>query len=285
MKNDFAPFSIDTHTKVNIGLRILEKRLDGYHNLDTVFQELNFGDTLYFSPAEKFGFEIIGLAIDDQGDNICERAYYEFCEKTNLAPAVKIVLEKRVPTGSGLGGGSADAAGVLKGLNRLCDAPLSFEQLEEISGHLGADVAFFIRGETQRGQGIGERLSPMKLDFSAMALLVIPDLHISTKQAFEGLNLTLTPPREPFMFASLLKKADLTMFFDNVFETPVSHAYPQIGEIKQVLLERGAFFASLSGSGSTVYGLFDSGEEAFEASKYFASKNIFSTVSKLIISS
>ena len=268
----FTPFSIEAHTKVNLDLRITGKRPDGYHNLDTVFQELDWGDIIHFEPADKFRFEMTGLSFHDGGNNICLHAEQLFREATGEALLVKITLEKKVPPGSGIGGGSADGAAVLKGLNRLAQRPLSEDKLQALALELGADVPFFLRGGLQRGLGVGERLESLELGFEGVFLLIIPPIHVSTKQAFEALKIPLTAPRTPFTFGRLLEKATLVRFFENEFESVVFHIHPEIGTLKKELQDTGAFFASLSGSGSTVYGIFNTLEQARIAQELFINR-------------
>ena len=265
----FEAFTIQAHTKVNLGLRILGRRSDGYHELDTVFQELDWGDILHFEPADEFVFQVKGLSFDDGGNNICTHAHAIFTEKCGVESPVKITLEKRVPPGSGIGGGSADGAAVLKGLNQIAGFPLTKEQIEQLALTLGADVPFFVRGGLQHGRGVGEQLIQLESGFEGVILLVIPPIHVSTKQAFEALKIPLTPPKQPFTFGRLLDKATLVRFFENEFESVVFHIHPEIGKLKSEILKRGAYYASLSGSGSTVYGIFDSIAQARAAEKFF----------------
>ena len=268
----FEPFTIPAHTKVNLCLRILGKREDGYHELDTVFQELDWGDLLHFEPAEQFSFGMTGLSFEDGGNNICLHAEKLFRDATGIALPVKISLEKKVPPGSGIGGGSADGAAVLKGLNQIAGFPLSTDRLLELALELGADVPFFIEGGLQHGLGVGEKLEKLELGFKGFILLIIPPIHVSTKQAFEALKIPLTPPKAPFTFGRLLEKATLVRFFENEFESVVFHIHPEIGTLKNELQDTGAFFASLSGSGSTVYGIFDTLEKAQVAQEIFINR-------------
>ncbi len=268
----FKTFSIPAHTKVNLHLQILNKRPDGYHGLDTVFQELAWGDVLHFEPAKAFSFEMTGLSFEDGGNNICLHAAEIFKNASGEELHLKISLEKHVPPGSGIGGGSADGAAVLKGLNQIVKNPLTQSQLHSLALELGADVPFFLEGGLQRGQGVGEQLIPLDLGFDAYFLLVIPPIHVSTKQAFEALKIPLTAPKVPITFGRLLDKAILVRFFENEFESVVFHIHPEIGILKKELLKQGAYFASLSGSGSTVYGIFDSLAEAEAAQSFFINR-------------
>ncbi len=262
---NWTAFQIDAHTKVNLYLRVLRRREDGYHELDTVFQELAWGDRLEFRPADQFGFRSTGLSFDDGGDNICLRAYRSFCEAYGSVIPVEIILQKEVPPGSGLGGGSADAAAVLKGLNRVAQDKLSNDSMLELAVRIGADVPFFLKGKLQRGLGVGEKLTPLDASFDGYFLLVIPPIHVSTKQAFKAMKIELTAQGVPVTFGRLVDKANMVRFFENDFESVVFHIHPEIGVIKQELLKAGAYFASLSGSGSTVYGIFDKLETAVDA--------------------
>jgi len=268
----FDPFSISAHTKVNLALRVLGKRENGYHDLDTVFQELDWGDFLHFEPADDFSFHKSGLPFDDGGNNICIQAVDLFQKNTGEDFKLKLTLEKQVPPGSGIGGGSADGAAVLKGLNRIASKPLPKTKLQELALTLGADVPFFLKGGLQHGQGLGEKLQTLELGFEVVYLLVIPPVHISTKLAFEALRIPLTAPKAPFTFGRLLEKATLVRFFENEFESVVFHMHPEIGTLKNELLDKGAFFASLSGSGSTVYGIFDSLQQAKAAQSFFINR-------------
>ncbi len=255
--------------KLNLILKVINKRPDGYHDLDTVFQELEWGDVVHFKAAAQFAFKMTGLSFDDGGNNICLHAEKLFREATGSSLPVEVSLDKKVPPGSGIGGGSADGAAVLKGLNQIAEKLLSAEQLLKLALELGADVPFFLEGGLQRGSGVGEQLSPMGMDFEPVFLLIIPPIHVSTKQAFEALKIPLTAPKSPFTFGRLLDKATLVRFFENEFESVVFHIHPEIGTLKSDLLKQGAFFASLSGSGSTVYGIFDSLDQAKAAQLFF----------------
>ena len=268
----FESFTIPAHTKVNLCLRVLGRRENGYHDLDTVFQEMDWGDIVHFEPADKFSFSMTGLRFDDGGNNICLHAEKLFRDATGIALPVKITLEKKVPPGSGIGGGSADGAAILKGLNKIAGYPLSNERLLVLALELGADVPFFIEGGLQRGLGVGEKLESLESGFKGFILLIIPPIHVSTKQAFEALKIPLTPPKAPFTFGRLLEKATLVRFFDNEFESVVFHIHPEIGALKSELLNQGAYFASLSGSGSTVYGIFDSLDQVKAAQSFFINR-------------
>ena len=174
-----------TFSKVNIGLKILSQRNDGYHNIYTVFQELDFGDSITIKKADS------GCTISSNMDlvptgksNICHKAYTALKIKHSELGGVSIHIKKRIPTGSGLGGGSSNGAAILKGLNKLYNLELSDDGLEKIGSEVGADVPFFIRGQTQLGEEIGDKLTPLYHPVAGTYLLVIPDLSISTAWAY-----------------------------------------------------------------------------------------------------
>lgn len=269
---DWPAFQLEAHCKINLYLRVLGRREDGYHELDTLFQELSWGDRVLFQPSEKFEFVKTGLEYDSGRQDICISAYKTFCRKFGRELPVTISLKKHVPPGSGLGGGSADAAAVLKGLNEIADPGLPAEILDKLALELGADVPFFLRGGLQRGLGVGEEMTALEAEFEGFILLVIPPIHVSTKQAFEALKLPLTAQGSPITFGRLVDKTSMVRFFENDFESVVFHMHPEIGAIKHQLLEAGAYYASLSGSGSTVYGIFDTLDTALAAETRFVNR-------------
>ena len=263
-------------SKINLGLKVLNKRTDGLHNIVTIFQEVDFGDKIQLVK-HKTGCQIKSdvdwIPIDNS--NICHKAYSALCHELNQDFGVKISLEKRIPVGSGIGGGSANAAATLIGLNLLYILGLNDKKLESIDVNIGADVPFFIRGGTQIGQETGAKLSPITKKFEAAILLVIPRLSISTEWAYSQLKNKLKSDNSILRFANLMRKDFLSFkFFENDFEKIVIPAYPEIGSIKNKLLDSGAKFASLSGCGSTVFGIFDDNAYAKKAESYFLNSHL-----------
>ena len=258
-------------SKVNIGLKVLNQRDDGYHNIYTVFQELDFGDTIQIEKIDDgctIKSNVDWIPIDES--NICHKAYSAIKTKFPDLGGISIHIEKNVPIGSGLGGGSANGATTLKGLNDLYDLNLSDGELEKIGATIGADVPFFIRGGTQLGEGIGDKLTLLPSHIQGTYLLVIPDVSISTPWAYSGLINKLNSEELMPNFAGFFSGDYASLkIFENDFERIVIPAYPEIGAIKRKLLELGARFASLSGSGSTVYGIFDEDASAKEAELFF----------------
>ena len=260
-----------SNSKVNIGLKVLNQRDDGYHNIYTVFQELDFGDSITIEKTDS------GCTIKSNVDwiptdksNMCHKAYSAIRTKFPDLGGISIHIEKNVPIGSGLGGGSANAAAVLKGMNELYGLGLSNSELENIGASVGADVPFFIGGGTQLGEGIGDKLTLLPSHIQGTYLLVIPDVSISTPWAYSELINKLNSEELMPNFAGFFSGDYASLkIFENDFERIVIPAYPEIGAIKRKLLELGARFASLSGSGSTVYGIFDEDASAKEAELFF----------------
>lgn len=247
--------TVKAHAKINLALRITGKRPDGYHNLSTIFQAIDFYDRLTFTPAEKFTLttSVPDLPTDER--NLCHRAYWLMHTLNQSSSTFAIHLEKNIPQGAGLGGGSADAAAVLKFLNRAWGLNLSVAHLEQLGQRLGADVPFCIRGGTQAASGIGEILLPFKLPYQLAILLVIPPLAVSTAWAYRQFQ--PGDCRAPFDFGALITERQIRWeLFENQFEQVVFPAFPDIAQIKTTLLQTNALYVGLSGSGATVFGIY-----------------------------
>ena len=200
--------------------------------------------------------------------NLCVIAYEAMKNKFDINGVV-IDLTKNIPKGSGLGGGSSNAASIMKGIRELYSLNISDKELEDIASQIGADVPFFIRGSIQLGEGIGDRLTPLKINISGKYLIIIPDTEIDTSWAYSKFKNDLDSSILPINFASLSNEKTISLdklkFFENDFESIVVPTYPEIGKIKKMLINLGAEYASLSGSGSTVYGIFDDEADALSA--------------------
>ena len=264
---------IKTGAKINIGLRILSHRKDGYHNISTVFQELNFCDELRISKADeecRFSSNADWLKNDDS--NLCVQTWMRMKEHFPIIKGVDITLEKRIPSGAGLGGGSSNASGVIKGLNSIYKLNLTKAQMKSIASSLGADISFFIHGGTQKGEGIGDRLYPLPHPVKGAILLIIPNVNINTSWAYGLIKNKLEYVDESPNFSSFFQENIFPEeIFKNDFEEVVFPAYPEIGKIKTALIKLGAVYASLSGSGSTVYGIFNDESVAVSAESHFNS--------------
>ena len=267
---------INSNAKVNIGLKVLKKREDGYHDIVTVFQEINLFDIISISKKSKgCDFNSNATWLMNDKTNLCVIAYEAMKKKFDI-DGVDIDLTKNIPKGSGLGGGSSNAASIMKGIRELYSLNISDKELEDIASQIGADVPFFIRGSIQLGEGIGDRLTPLKINISGKYLIIIPDTEIDTSWAYSKFKKDLDSSILPINFASLSNEKAISLdklkFFENDFESIVVPTYPEIGKIKEALHALGAGFASLSGSGSTVFGIFNDDLSLDKASSYFSPK-------------
>jgi 4-diphosphocytidyl-2-C-methyl-D-erythritol kinase len=247
--------------KINLGLNITSKRDDGYHNLETVFVPIHFTDVLEIIHADNTAGSIqyssTGIAIDSKpSDNLCVKAYDLLKKDFPAIPPIKLHLHKTIPAGAGLGGGSADGAFMLKMLNTKFNLGLSTEQLIHYALQLGSDCPFFIYNKPCFASGRGEIMEPVELNLSAYKILIVnPGVHITTGQAFSRLT-----PAKPAVSINEIIKQPINTWTDslkNDFEKNVFSQYPEIKEIKEILYKSGAVYSSMSGSGSTVYGIFE----------------------------
>ncbi len=259
MKTFEASKYYNSSAKINLGLKIINKRSDGFHNLDTIFIELELHDKIYFSKSNKFSLTTSCKGLKTDNSNIVTKAYNLLCSnKIESKPNYSIHLDKKIPMGSGLGGGSSNAATTLKALNTLWDCGYTNSELSKLGASLGADVPFFINGGIQHGTGIGDILTPLKNKiFSKLKiLLVIPNIHISTQWAYERLNFSLQSTKKGSKLPPLTSPVTWRLF-ENDFERVIRSTYPEIDEIKSQLYKCGAIYAGMSGSGSTVFGIYD----------------------------
>lgn len=259
--------------KINLGLHILGKRDDGFHNLETVFYPVPFKDALELIPSTNTDIEFTttGLAVDGTAaDNLCVKAYHLLKIDFPELPAVKIHLHKAIPLGAGLGGGSADAAFMLKLLNEKFKLNLSTDQLISYALQLGSDCPFFIINKPCLATGRGEMLEEIAVDLSAYKIVLInPGIHINTGWAFSNIS-----PAQPARSIKEIIHQPVNTWKDelkNDFESAVFTAHPAIKEIKEALYTQGAVYAAMSGSGSTVFGIFEpnTGPVSLKDSNYF----------------
>ncbi len=244
--------------KVNIGLQVLGKRRDGHHDIHTIFQELELHDDIYIQVSDEFNLTSNVSWFPTDSKNTCSIAYRLLKDKFPHIDPVHIHVDKSIPAGGGLGGGSGNAAEVILGLDDIFDLGMTITEMEEMGNEIGADVPFFIRGGTQLGDGKGDILQPLKKSMMGTYLLVIPDIHIDTAWAYRSLKMDLEGYKQKCNFAGFIGKDPIPFeIFENDFERIVIPAHPEIGDIKAQLNDCGAYYTSLSGSGSTVYGIFD----------------------------
>ena len=253
--------------KINLGLNIIERRPDGYHNLETVFYPIPLYDALEVHPMDHefpsdqpCDIKVTGIPVSGQDDeNLVVRAYQLIASDFEL-PRLHIHLHKRIPTQAGLGGGSSDAAYMIRLLDERFHLNMGNAEMERYAARLGADCAFFITSETAFAQGIGDILEPADGEYEGLEgywlVLVKPDIAVSTREAFSRIK-----PCKPAKSCRMIVRQPISTWKDeltNDFEQSIFELYPAIGEIKQSLYKHGAVFAQMSGSGSCVYGIFRS---------------------------
>lgn len=246
--------------KINIGLRVVRKREDGYHDLETIFYPvMGLHDELEVVPSSKFEFIQEGLAVDCKPeDNLIVKCFLNMKAKYPQVGDVRIRFKKNIPFGAGLGGGSSDAAHMAIALNEIFALGLTREQLADEVRSLGADCPFFVYNTPCYAEGIGDKLSPISLDLSGLRLVMIkPNCGVSTREAYGGI---IRHPEAEGKIKQALAEGkslvDMRSLLVNDFEQTVFPLHSEIAEIKQRLLDAGAVYAAMSGSGSTVFGLF-----------------------------
>lgn len=246
--------------KINIGLNIVSKRSDGYHNLETVFIPIPLRDNLEFKEIENedVPYRLVSGGVPIEGkpeDNLIVKVYLDMKAEFNL-PALELSLYKNIPMGAGLGGGSSDAAAMMKGLNEAYNLQLSAEDMEKRLAKFGADCPFFVRNKPAYATGIGDKLTNCNVSLKdKFIVLVKPDVFVSTKEAYA--HVTPKLPAIPLAEAIKLPIETWKEQIVNDFEQSVFPFHPELPAIKQTLYDMGAVYASMSGSGSTMYGIFN----------------------------
>ncbi|MDR1814341.1 MAG: 4-(cytidine 5'-diphospho)-2-C-methyl-D-erythritol kinase [Tannerella sp.] len=242
------------NAKINLGLHVTGKRDDGYHTIETVFYPVPLCDALEAVRSEKVSFSVSSSKLNIAHDNLVVKAYNLLLELYKIQP-LEIYLKKAIPIGAGLGGGSADAAFMLKLINSLCSLTLSDEELELYAAKLGADCPFFIRNKPVIATGTGNIFTPIDLSLKGYYLYIIkPPVSVSTKEAY-----SLVKPLSADFELTELATLPISCWRDclrNDFEPYIFKKYPVIGEIKAMFYEQGAEYAAMSGSGSAVFGIF-----------------------------
>ena len=269
--------------KINLGLNVVEKRLDGYHNLQTVFYPVPIMDALEIAPMSE-GFpsdvdcdlKVTNIHIEgDEQRNLVVRAYQLLKKDFPKLPRIHTHLWKGIPTQAGMGGGSSDCAYMIRLLNETFDLQLTNEQMQQYAAQLGADCAFFIESVPCYAEGIGEQLEPISLDLSGWYIGVVrPDIPVPTKEAFSHIH-----PHYPSLNCREVVMQPVETWRDNLindFEESVFALHPEIGAVKEQLYKMGATYAAMSGSGSALFGLFK--EEPDGLRQAFPDMFTFSTV-------
>ena len=247
------------NAKINIGLNVTERRTDGYHTIETVFYPIGIQDVLSVEPSEicsDYSFSVSGMEVGGNSeDNLVIKALHLLRQEVEFPP-VDISLQKYIPTGAGLGGGSSDAAFMLLALNELFSLDISTRKLLSLASKLGSDCAFFIKNKPVFATGTGNKFSSLRISLKGKWLLLVkPDIHSSTAEAYAEIV-----PSVPEIPLKELIKLPLTEWKRNItndFEKTVFKRFPEIASIKEKMYDLGAVYASMSGSGSSVYGIFD----------------------------
>ncbi len=258
---DIISCKLTIPAKINLGLNIIKRRPDGYHNLETVFFPVyDFCDELTITRTEGQSsacrLTIKGISvIGNTEDNLVCRAYRLLTDDFHLPP-IDVLLDKHIPTQAGMGGGSADCAATIRLLNRMFNLQLSVEQMQQYAARLGADCAFFINPVPSYATGVGEILQPISLDLSAYRIEVIkPDICVSTREAFHGITPQL-PVRNCRDTVTNSHVEEWKDWLKNDFEDTIFPLHPELSQLKHQFYERGAVYAAMSGSGSAVFGIF-----------------------------
>lgn len=243
------------NAKINIGLNVVSKRDDGYHNLETIFYPVKLADALEIIESNTTSFSSSGIKIDgNPNDNLVFKAYQILQNDLDLPP-VKLHLHKIIPFGAGLGGGSSDAAFTFKMLNEYFGLALSSDQLEKYAAKIGADCPFFIQNQATFATGIGDQFEPIQLDLSAYQIVIVkPNISVNTPEAYRNII-----PQKPKFSLKEIENLEIEEWKRNIqndFETSVFPLYPEIQELKENLYKLGAVYAAMSGSGSAVFGIF-----------------------------
>ncbi|MDG2287225.1 MAG: 4-(cytidine 5'-diphospho)-2-C-methyl-D-erythritol kinase [Candidatus Marinimicrobia bacterium] len=251
---------INSYAKINLGLHVLNAREDGFHNIATIFQELNFCDQITIKESPKMSFD---TNVDwlDRTNNTCIKAVKILQNHYSGLPNFKIFLQKNIPTNAGLGGGSSNGTATLKAINQLCGLNIQEKEMKKFAEKISADSTFFVNGGLQGGEQKGEKLYPIKYSaIDAYILLVMPNIKVQTSDAFMFIKKYLVKGKTDIKLSQMLEEFKLNKLsselFYNDFEMYVFKTHPEIGRIKLEILDLGAKYASLSGSGSTVFGIF-----------------------------
>jgi len=260
------------YAKINIGLNVLGKRSDDYHDLETVFHEIDCFDEIELQRHDKVAMTADSILVPIDGSNLCLSAANILQKEKHVRQGVMIHLKKNIPIGAGLGGGSSDAAAVLCGLNHFWELKLSNNQLRTLAARIGSDVPFFIDGGTAYATGRGEILESYSLAIPYWIVVVTPSIRISTAWAYDHLVLK-REGKGSGLRTKLLKQISnpqkLTSIVQNDFELSAFQTYPELSRVKEKLNEMGAVFSLMSGSGSSIYGFFENDKKGLAARSSF----------------
>ncbi len=274
---------LKSNAKINLGLNIVSKRKDGFHNLETIFYPINLFDEITFTKSNNFSFISSDTNLNKETTNLIIKSKEALESYFGIEIPVDIFLKKNIPIGAGLGGGSSNAASTLLALINLYNLQIEPQPLQNIALKLGSDVPYFLNPVPSFAESRGEILSPINLKLDKYLLVVNPGIHISTKWAF---NL-ITPTQPLTSLKSLtnyskIEIENLISFASNDFEKIVFDHFPEVKEIKEKMMQFDAVFSMMTGTGSTVWGMFDDEEAAFQTELYFKCKNYFTYIENAV---
>jgi 4-diphosphocytidyl-2-C-methyl-D-erythritol kinase len=274
---------VKSHAKINIGLNIINKRDDGFHNLETIFYPINLFDEIRFTKSDKFSFNSNDENLNKEKTNLIIKAKESLENHFDIQLPIKVFLEKHIPIGAGLGGGSSNAASTILALAKLFNLELDAETVGRLALNLGSDVPFFISPVSSFAESRGEVLTSINFKLDKYLLIVNPGIHVATKWAFG-----LIKPNQPkeslksFIGKNELKIYEIMKIASNDFEKIVFEHFPEIKEIKEKMLHFGANYSMMTGTGSTVWAMFDDEEAAYQTELYFKCKNYFTFIQEPI---
>jgi len=262
--------TVDSPAKINLGLNVIRKRDDGYHDLETIFIPLLLSDKITFSKANEFSFQTDSELLNQLNDNIMLKAIRLLEDFTDRKFVLDISVEKVIPIGGGLGGGSSNAATTLKTVNKIFELGLSYQDLSSLALELGSDVPFFLNPVVSYAESRGEVIHPLTLEIPYPILIVNPRIKIDTAWAFKRIKPSTPNKNLREMFRQGLPDFNtLKINIKNDFEEAVFNEFPLLKQIKDELYKKGAEFALMSGTGSTIYGIFSNRQKANWAEEHF----------------
>jgi len=264
---------LKSYAKINFGLNIVSKRTDGYHNIETIYYPVQLHDILTIKKSNSFSFQSDNPSLNAGAENLIVKAKNLLEIHVNKTFVVEIILQKNIPIGAGLGGGSSNAASTLLALNQLYELNLSGKELFDFSVQLGSDVPFFLDPEPKFARKRGEDLHQINFKINYPVLIINPGIHVSTPRAYSK----IVPQKPKQSLIKIIENgfsdySELKEIIKNDFEKIVFKEYPEIGELKSYLYKLGARFALMTGSGSTVFGIFSNLEKAKDAEKLLSEK-------------
>ncbi len=274
---------VKSPAKINIGLNIINKRDDGFHNLETIFYPINLFDEIRFSKSDKFTFNSNDENLNKEKTNLIIRAKELLENEFVTQLPVNIYLKKNIPIGAGLGGGSSNAASTLLSLTKLFNLELSKKNILDLAIQLGSDVPYFLNPVPSFAESRGEKLFPINFRIKKYLLIVNPGIHIATKWAFS----LITPKQPDICLKSLIDKPNIKIedvmgIATNDFEEIVFKHFPEIKKIKEKMLYFGANYSMMTGTGSTVWAMFDDEEAAYQTELFFKCKNYITFIQEPI---